>query len=138
DGAARLLTMRGFRATCDDLILRSGRLAASRRMRQPLSYGPSCHCERSEAIQNVSQADSLDCFVARAPGNDVANRNDTPPHSRGANGVRIFTTVSLETEGAGNAGCLAAPAASRAKQKSTRDSHHRSAATSRHSLREWF
>jgi hypothetical protein len=62
--------------------------------------------------------------------------------------VRILTarlrlsfelTSSLERkEGAGKAGCPSAPAASRAKVKSTRVSHHRRAETIRPSLRDWF
>ncbi len=56
-----------------------------------------CHCERSEAIQNLSRCEILDCFVAVAPRNDgpgvpsdrnFNNRNfqraDMTPRSRGA------------------------------------------------------
>ena len=46
--------------------------------------------------------------------------------------------VPPKTEGAGNAGCSAAPAASRANEKSTRASHHRFAETLRHSPRNGF
>src|SRR5579872_157969 len=54
-----------------------------------------------------------------------------------------FTRVFIEsgpseTEGAGNAGASAAPAASRARIESTRVSHHRSAETVRHSLHDGF
>jgi hypothetical protein len=41
-------------------------------------------------------------------------------------------------EGAGNAGCVSAPAALRAKIKSTQASHHRFAETFRHSPRNGF
>jgi len=46
--------------------------------------------------------------------------------------------VPPKTEGAGNAGCSVAPAASRANEKSTRASHHRFAETLRHSPRNGF
>src|SRR5579863_7571702 len=43
---------------------------------------------------------------------------------------------TLYQEGAGNAGCIAAPAASRAKSGSTRASHHRQADAVRRFLRD--
>lgn len=36
------------------------------------------HCERNEAIQNLSAGDILDCVVARAPRNDRAEAAAQP------------------------------------------------------------
>ena len=75
----------------------------------------------------------------RAPRKDdssIRTRHDlpaTPPRPS----VAKFS-LPLTSEGAGNAGCESAPAASCAKIKSTRASHHRFAGSHRHSLRNGF
>ena len=57
-------------------------------------------------------------------------------HSRGTGSARVVhRTCPSRSKGAGNAGCSAAPAASRANEKRTRASHHRYAETFRHSPR---
>jgi hypothetical protein len=73
-----------------------------------------------------------------APRNDFSNRNVTPPHSRGANGVRVFATTSLETEGAGNAGCSTHPQPRVRNKKAHEIVTTGSPKSFRHSLREWF
>jgi hypothetical protein len=83
-------------------------------------------------------------FVSVIPGlvlRTIPTRpiTDAPPHSRNANRARgIESTTSSQIEGAGNAGRVTHPQPRVRNKKSTRDSHHRSAATIRHSLREWF
>ena len=75
-------------------------------------------------------------------GHDELSRKDTPvpylsaPAAFYARGFAI--SLALYREGAGNAGGSNAPAASRAKGKSTRVSPPQVRRTIRHSLREWF
>src|SRR5579872_6118137 len=61
----------------------------------------------------------------------------TPP-SRGEPRPSFACRRPSKAEGAGNAGCFAAPAASHANEKSIRVSHHRSPKRVRHSLRDGF
>jgi hypothetical protein len=77
----------------------------------------------------------LDCFVARAPRNDALTHTST--FSRQTFTRAVHCRVPRKTEGAGNARRSTHPQP-RVRKKSTRDSHHRSTATIRHSLREWF
>jgi hypothetical protein len=72
--------------------------------------------------------------AAQHPGN--AKRTTRLPATFHARAMHHH--VPPKTEGAGNAGRLGAPAASRAAKESTRVSHHRFAETSRHSLRDGF
>jgi hypothetical protein len=81
---------------------------------KPVKQPPSLRAQAKQS-RNLSLREFLDCFVAQAP------RNDATPHSRGAHAPGLLRNPhSLDEEGAGNAGCSAAPAASYAKQKSIR------------------
>ena len=87
------------------------------------------HCERRRSSPIERRR-----VVAFAPHNDEA----TPSHSRGLFRPSFVRSCPSKREGAGKAGCLCAPAASRPKKVRTRDGHHRSAGAIRPSLRDWF
>ena len=85
------------------------------------------HCERSEAIQNASQKNSLDCFVALLLAMTYRPHH-TPPHSRGEKSPELCIIVSLKNRGRRECRALGQRPRPRVRnEKSTRDSHHRSA-----------
>src|ERR1700743_3965105 len=76
----------------------------------------TCHLESELFSPRTPQGGGTRKQLARFQDTRFQN---TPPPSRGANRTRVVdeTGVPRSLEGAGNAGCSAAPAASRAKNK---------------------
>jgi hypothetical protein len=93
------------------------------------------HCEERKRRSNPDAPKKLDCFANAR--NDVLP--DTRSPSRSANDARGFARKSAppHQRAQGMPGADA-PAASRAKLKSTRVSHHRFTGSHRHSLRNGF
>jgi hypothetical protein len=101
----------------------------------------------SEAKQSISpRKGRMDCFVARAPRNDVVRSRftfqtaDTRPPSRGAGGPEVCMNVCpLDRRGSRECRVRAAPAVSCARcTKENAHEHTGSAETLRHSPRNGF
>src|SRR5437660_9042937 len=78
-------------------------LSQGRRERMQLSNGCPVIASASEAI-HLCRKESMDCFVAYAPRNDVALIPHTPSSSR-REAPEAFLLSSAPLEGVGNAGC---------------------------------
>ena len=108
----------------------------------------ACRLYIARMAQGPSAPGDMDSGLAlRAPRNDERIRlspnkhfqtaEDTPPHSRCAIRARVMPKVALmEAEGAGNAGCFAAPAALCAIAESTQAYSPQVQPKHRHSLRD--
>jgi hypothetical protein len=84
------------------------------RMRAPLAHAGYDPAVMTELDQPCAGHDESEWPLHRS--------QDAPPHSRGADSARALQrSVSLQSEGAGNAGCSVAPAALCAKGESTQE-----------------
>src|ERR1700733_4937014 len=114
-------------APISSLTCRRRRSSARRWLHFTCQTADSRHRERQR-----SDPEELDCFVARAP------RNDARKQSRETNAPESLQTIPPKVRGRRECRALGAPAALRAKIKSTQASHHGHTGDIRHSPRNGF